>query len=178
VLQRETLVRVSDAGAYFVAQTTELFCDQPLVGILDIQHANQHVWEAGHKIAADSKKTAAWVAPRTQDIWDGKVADVINDLATERNRRRSSAQREAIDDLSGYLQRNQHFMDYPRYRDAGYPIASAAIESANKRLVSRRCKQGGMIWSEPGLEAIVALRVAFYNHDTWQCLWPDLAQAA
>jgi len=178
VLQRETLVRVSDAGVYFVAQTTELFCDQPLVGILDIQHAKQHVWEAGHKIVGHSKKTAAWVAPRIQDIWDGKVADLINNLATERKRRRSSAQREAIDDLSGYLQRNQHLMDYPRYRDAGYPIASAAIESANKRLVSRRCKQGGMIWSEPGLEAIVALRVAFYNHDTWQRLWPDLPQAA
>jgi hypothetical protein len=178
VLQRETLVRVSDAGTYFVDQTTELFCDQPLVGILDIQHGNQHVWEAGHKIVVDSKKTAAWVAPRTQSIWDGKVDDLVADLATERVRRRSSAQREAIDDLSGYLQRNKHMMDYPRYRDAGYPIASAAIESANKRVVARRCKQGGMIWSEPGLEAIVALRVAFYNHDTWLRLWPDLARAA
>lgn len=176
VLQRETVVRVSDAGTYFVDQTNELFCDQPLVGILDIQHGNQHVWEAARKIVGDSKKTAAWVAPRTQDIWDGNVHDLIADLATERKKRRGSTQREAIDDLTGYLGRNKHMMDYPRYRDAGYPIASAAIESANKRLVGRRCKQGGMIWSEPGLEAIVTLRVAFYNHDTWQTLWPDIPQ--
>lgn len=69
-------------------------------------------------------------------------------------------------------------MDYPRYRDAGYPSASAAIESANKRLVGRRCKQGGMIWSEPGVEAMVALRVAFYNQDTWHRLWPHTVPRA
>jgi hypothetical protein len=177
VLQRETLVRVSDAGTYFVDQITELFCDQPLVGILDIQHGNQHVWEAGHKIVGDPKKTAAWVAPRTQDLWDGKVANLIDNLAIERKKRRGPAQREAIDNLSGYLERNKLTMDYPSYREAGYPIASAAIESANKRVVGRRCKQGGMIWSEPGLEAILALRVAFYNPDTWQRLWPDMAPA-
>jgi hypothetical protein len=178
VLQRETLVRVSDAGTYFVDQTTELFCDQPLIGILDIQHGRQHVWEAGHTVVSDPKKTAAWVAPRTQAIWDGHVDDVILDLAAERQRRRGRAQRQAIDGLRGYLERNQHMMDYPRYREAGYPIASAAIESANKRLVGRRCKQGGMIWSEPGLEAIVALRVAFYNRDTWRRLWPHAALPA
>jgi hypothetical protein len=177
VLQRETLVRISDAGTYFVDQTAELFCDQPLVGILDIQHGNQHVWEAGHKIVGDAKKTAAWVAPRTQDIWDGRVEHLIAGLATERKKRRGTAQREAIDRLSGYLERNKLTMDYPRYREAGYPIASAAIESANKRVVGRRCKQGGMIWSEPGLEAMLTLRVAFYNHDTWQRLWPDMPRA-
>ena len=56
--------------------------------------------------------------------------------------------------------------------------ASAAIESANKRLVGRRCKQGGLIWNEPGLEAMVALRVAFYNRDTWRRLWPHSAPSA
>jgi hypothetical protein len=58
-------------------------------------------------------------------------------------------------------------MDYPRYRQAGYPIASAAIESTNKRLVSRRCKQGGMLWGETGLEAILALRAAMFNPGAW-----------
>ena len=178
MLQREKLVRVSDAGSYFVDRSTELFCGQPLVGILDIQHGNQHVWEAGHKVVGDPKKTAAWVAPRTHAISAGKVDELIIDLAAERERQRVSAQRDAIDDLSGYLKSNKHMMDYPSYRASGYPIASAAIESANKRLVGRRCKQGGMIWSETGLEAMVALRVAFYNPDTWPSLWPLAPGAA
>jgi len=178
VLTRAKLVRVSDAGTYFVDQTSELFRDQPLIGILDIQHGRQHVWETGHKLVGDPKKTAAWVAPRTQALWDGQVNAVIADLATERQRRRGPVQRQAIDALSGYLTRNKHMMDYPGYRKAGYPIASAAIESTNKRLVSRRCKQGGMIWSESGLEAMVAHRVAFYNADTWRLLWPHTAASA
>jgi hypothetical protein len=66
-------------------------------------------------------------------------------------------------------------MDYPRYQAAGYPIASAAIESANKRLVGRRAKQENMIWSESGIESIVALRVAFYNPGAWKRLWPDVS---
>ena len=115
--------------------------------------------------------------PRTKAIMDGKVAEVIAGLTDERERRRGKP-RAAVDDLMGYLDRHKQLMDYPRYQAAGYPLASAAVESANKRLVGRRCKQGGMIWSEPGLEAMVALRVAFYNPDTWSRLWPHTAPSA
>lgn len=89
--------------------------------------------------------------------------------------RKGPNQMEAIDALSGYLQRHKDLMDYPSYIAAGYPIASAAIESTNKRLVGRRCKQGGMIWSEAGIEAMIDLRVAFYNPGAWERLWPHTA---
>jgi hypothetical protein len=81
-------------------------------------------------------------------------------------------------DVVRYLDQRKDFMDYPRYRDAGFPIASAAIESTNKRLVSRRLKQGGMIWGWKGLEAMVAIRVAFYNRDRWIQLWPHTTTRA
>jgi hypothetical protein len=171
VLSRKEVVRISDGGKYFIDQTAELFSDQPLVGILDCQHAKQHVWEAGHELAADKKHVHQWVEPRAKAIMDGKVAEVIAGLADERERRRGKS-RTAVDELRGYLDRHKHLMDYPRYHAAGYPLASAAVESANKRLVGRRCKQGGMIWSEPGLEAMVAMRVAFMNPGAWQSLWP------
>jgi len=171
VLSRKEVVRISDGGKYFIDQTAELFSDQPLVGILDCQHAKQHVWEAGHELAADKKEVQEWVVPRAQAIMDGKVAEVIAGLADERERRRGKP-RAAVDELRGYLDRHKHLMDYPRYQAAGYPLASAAVESANKRLVGRRCKQGGMIWSEPGLEAMVAMRIAFMNPGAWRSLWP------
>lgn len=179
VLSRQKVVRISDGGAYFIEQSDELFCDQPLVGILDCQHAKQHVWEAGHKLVADKKEVRSWVLPRTAAIMDGKVDQVISDLDKERQNCTSSQSVKALDELTGYLRRHKHMMDYPRYHAAGYPLASAAIESTNKRLVGRRCKQGGMIWSEVGLEAMVAIRVAFYNPGAWHALWPHTpAQAA
>jgi len=178
VLARQAVVRLSDGGAYFVDRSAELFRDQPLVGILDIQHGKQHVWEAGHKVVADKKDLRDWVLPRIDAIRDGRVGSVILDLAEERERRTVQQQREAIESLRGYLDRHQQLMDYPRYRKAGYPVASAAVESANKRLVGRRFKQGGMIWSEGGVEAMVALRVAFYNPGAWGRLWPHAAPTA
>jgi hypothetical protein len=178
VLSCQKVVRVSDGGSYFIEQSNELFSDQPLVPILDCQHVKQHVWEAGHKVLTDKKAVPAWVLPRTQAIMDGLVDTVIGDLAHEKLKGAGTCSAAAIDELSGYLCRHKHMMDYPKYKAAGYPIASAAIESTNKRLVGRRCKQGGMIWSEPGLEAMVAMRVAFYNPGAWKSLWPHSAPAA
>jgi len=175
VLSRKKVVRVSDGGKYFIDQTAELFSDQPLVGILDCQHAKQHIWETGHELATGKKEVQAWVVPRTEAIMDGKVDEVIAGLDAERERRRGKP-RTALDELRGYFDRHKQLMDYPRYHAAGYPLASAAVESANKRLVGRRCKQGGMIWSEPGLEAMVAMRVAFMNPGAWRSLWPDAAR--
>jgi hypothetical protein len=172
VLARQKVVRVSDGGAYFIEHSNELFCDQPLLGILDCQHAKQHVWEAGHKVVPDKKEVPSWVLPRAKAIMDGKVDQVISGLDQERMHATVGQAVKALDDLTGYLSRHKHMMDYPAYHAAGYPLASAAIESTNKRLVSRRCKQGGMIWSEVGLEAMVALRVAFYNPGAWHALWP------
>jgi hypothetical protein len=100
----------------------------------------------------------------------GKVDQVISGLDQERKHATGNHAVKALDDLTGYLRRHKHMMDYPTYHAAGYPLASAAIESTNKRLVGRRCKQGGMIWSEVGLEAMVALRVAFYNPGAWHAL--------
>ena len=174
VLSKQHVVRVSDGGAYFIDHSAELFSDQPLVGILDIQHAKQHVWETGHKLTADKDETRAWVSPHTEAIRNGHVGAVIIDLAKERERRTGTKQKEAIAQLHGYLDRHKTLMDYPRYKAAGYPLASAAIESTNKRLAGRRLKQGGMIWSEPGVEAMLASRVAFYNPGTWTRLWPHL----
>jgi hypothetical protein len=177
VLQAKTVVRVSDGGTYFIDQSRELFRDQPMVGILDIQHANQHIWETGHKLTTNPTETAAWARPLTQSIAEGRVADVLVTLAEE-ERQRKGTRKSEITGLAGYLSRHQNLMDYPRYRAAGYPIASAAIESTNKRLVGRRCKQGGMIWSESGLESMVALRVALFNPGAWQSLWPHLPAAS
>jgi hypothetical protein len=177
-LSKEKLLRVSDGGTYYVEHSAEVFRDEPLVGILDIQHANQHVWETGHKLVPDAKKVRAWVTPHVNAIYDGKVDEVIADLTKELKRYTGAEQRKSIEGLIGYLGRHRHLMNYPEYRKAGYPIASAAIESTNKRLVSRRCKQGGMIWSERGLEAMVAIRIAFYNPGAWERLWPHTAVKA
>ena len=72
-----------------------------MIGILDLQHGRQHVWEAGHKVVRDPKKTAAWVTPRTQAIWDGKVDDVIVDLAAETGAGSSASWSDRLNAIAG-----------------------------------------------------------------------------
>jgi hypothetical protein len=127
VLSRQKVVRISDGGAYFIEHSDELFCDQPLLGILDCQHAKQHVWEAGHKVVADKKEVPSWVLPRTEAIMEGKVDQVISGLDQERKHSTGSQAVKALDDLNGYLSRHKHMMDYPAYHAAGYPLCANVI---------------------------------------------------
>ena len=172
VLDQETIVRLSDGGAYFIEHSNELLRDQPLVEILDIQHARQHVWEAGAEVQTDKDSRERWVKPFLGMIAAGHIKTLLATLAAKRGGLSGKKQCEAVRKLIGYVERHQHMMDYPSYNAAGYPIASGAIESANKRLVGRRCKQGGMIWSVPGLEHMCALRSALLNTEPWGRLWP------
>ena len=51
-------------------------------------------------------------------------------------------------------------MQYKVFREKGYQIGSGVIESACKHVVSQRCPQTFMRWTEQGLNAILE----------WRCL--------
>jgi hypothetical protein len=48
-----------------------------------------------------------------------------------------------------YFRNQAHRMAYDRYRQAGYPLGSGAVESANRHVVGVRVKQAGMHWGSP-----------------------------
>jgi hypothetical protein len=54
-------------------------------------------------------------------------------------------------------------MAYDEYKSEGLPIGSGAIEGSCKHLVTARCKQAGMRWTEKGVDAILALRCWVLN---------------
>ena len=43
-----------------------------------------------------------------------------------------------------YLQKRETHMQYPTYQQAGWPIGSGSVESANKVVVEARLKGAGM----------------------------------
>jgi hypothetical protein len=56
-----------------------------------------------------------------------------------------------------YLKARREQMKYEEYEKMGLPRGSGAVESVCKQMVSARCKQAGMRWSEKGADAILAL---------------------
>jgi hypothetical protein len=58
----------------------------------------------------------------------------------------------------GCFSTHKQRMHYPALRAAGYHIGSGSVESACKRIIGGRLKQGGMIWSREGAKAMAHLR--------------------
>ncbi|MDR0628035.1 MAG: hypothetical protein LBG24_00010 [Treponema sp.] len=57
-----------------------------------------------------------------------------------------------------HLEHNRKKIDYAGYKRRGYPIGSGPIESGNKTVVQKRCKQAGMRWNEPTAQDMVTLK--------------------
>jgi hypothetical protein len=55
-------------------------------------------------------------------------------------------------------------MRYPELRAAGYHIGSGSVESACEWIIGARLKQGDMIWSRQGAEAMAHLRATVLSN--------------
>ncbi len=69
-----------------------------------------------------------------------------------------------------YLRKREALMQYPQFRQKGWPIGSGMVESANKNVVEARLKGPGMHWERKNVNPMLALRNAVCN-DRWQEMW-------
>ena len=56
-------------------------------------------------------------------------------------------------------------MDYPRYRDAGWPIGSGLVDGRCKFVVGRLFKGNGMRWRRHDNGCVLRTRLALLNGD-------------
>ena len=116
-------------------------------------------------------------------LYDGRVPDVIRRLREEaaalgpvRDEDGPQHPRRALDDEIGFFERNQRHMDYAAYRKKGWPIGSGNTEAGVKQF-NQRVKGTDQFWTEPGVEAILALRGLYVSQDQrWDRHW--LSRAA
>ncbi len=69
-----------------------------------------------------------------------------------------------------YLQKREAHMQYPTYQEAGWPIGSGSVESANKLVVEVRLKGAGMRWCRKNVNPMLVLRNAVC-HREWKQTW-------
>ena len=73
--------------------------------------------------------------------------------------------REVLRRTVNYLSNNASRMDYPKYRQRGLPVTSAAVESLIKEF-NYRVKGTERFWNRPeGGEAILQVRAAVLSED-------------
>jgi hypothetical protein len=142
------------------------------VRILDFPHATEHLAEAGRaSFGEQSNQFPAWLDKQRHELRHGSSEQVLAGLS--RLRAKDEAAREVINQQIGYFEKRQKMIRYAEFEQAGYPIGSGSVESANKLVVEARLKQAGMHWAAVHVNPMVALRNVACN-DRWQEAWPQI----
>lgn len=163
--EKKTVVAVMD-GEKALWEVQKLFLPEA-VGILDLFHVLERLWNAAHVFHAEGSAAAEeFVQDRLRMLLQGKVGGVISGLRQRLTKDTLSvAKRKALNTVIGYFQNNRERMRYDEYLAAGYPIGSGVAEGACRHLVKDRLEQTGMRWTVTGAQALLHLRALYLNGD-------------
>lgn len=141
--------------------------------ILDFIHATEYLFSAAMCATSNEKENWMTYVRYVTLCWQGRIDEVIDQLrALCKRRGMNTAERVADDDPNKpltdgvrYLTNNRSRMNYPRYRQLGFPVTSSPMESLIKQ-INHRVKGTEMFWNDPdGAEAILRLRAAALSDD-------------
>ncbi|MBI3914648.1 MAG: ISKra4 family transposase, partial [Chloroflexi bacterium] len=153
---------VSDGGRGFWRLFRERF-EQTATGILDFYHAAQHLWAAA-AAWLDAPHAQIWFEQARHQLRHGESAALFQELAAALELKDLPAgARDALQNLSNYLDKHRAHIDYKRFKELGLPLGSGMVESACKWLIQQRFKGVGMRWSEDGFNHLLHLRLAWVN---------------
>jgi hypothetical protein len=160
IRERDRIVVIGD-GAEWIDQTVEILFPGAM-RILDFYHASERIWAvAKARWGEGSEQARRWGEEKVEKMKEGKIKEVIKSMTRLRMRGEEGqrVRREGVN----YLKARREQMRYEEYKKMGLPRGSGAVESVCKQMVSARCKQAGMRWSEEGADAILALRSYVLN---------------
>jgi hypothetical protein len=144
------------------------------VPITDFVHPLSYLYGAASAVAANGAERWQCYVRWMTACWQGRVAEVLAELQAWQQRRgpllanaeaASSDPQAVLGRTRTYLENNAARMDYPRYRQQGLPVTSAAVESLIKEF-NYRVKGTEKFWNHPeGAEAILQIRAAVLSDD-------------
>jgi hypothetical protein len=148
-------------GAHWIWDLADMLFPEA-VKILDWYHLDEKVHETAQAVWPDEQEKAqSWASEITTHLWEGRTGHAKAAVLATQQTLKSPLKREALRTLHVYLTNNTERMNYPSYREAGYPIGSGMIESHCKRVVQQRCKSSGMRnWRTRNAESVLRFRTA------------------
>ena len=168
-LTGETDVVAIGDGAHWIWNEMGVILPENRVEIIDFYHASEKLWEVSRAVfGEENPKGKIWAGRWRRKLYDSDASGAIS--AMRRLRPKSKEARDAVRKAIHYYQGNRHRMRYREFRDRGYFIGSGVVEGGCKNLIGTRFKQGGMRWTKQGLQAMLQLRLAVFNH-RWDYLW-------
>ena len=102
----------------------------------------------------------------------GDVEGALESIRGMKKRFRKKEKLEALERLSGYIQRNREGIWYEEARSKGISLWSGSADKAGDILICRRMKLRGMRWGREGADAVLNIRVLIANGE-WDEFWRD-----
>jgi hypothetical protein len=171
-LERATEVCAVQDGAEWLQGLVD-YHRADAVRILDFAHAAEYVNEIGQAVrAAGGRLPTKWLDGVLHWLKHQGPHRVLKHLACLAARYPSPTMQEKL----AYLQKREAHMQYPTYQQAGWPIGSGSVESANKVVVEARLKGAGMRWGRQNVNPMLVLRNAVCNRQWHETRATSLAQ--
>jgi len=135
------------------------------IGILDLFHALERLWDVAHCLhAQESPEAGEFVTHHLRMLLQGKVGYVLRDFRQlVKKHDLKGAKKKTVQSAIIYYENNREHMRYDEYLAAGYPIASGVAEGACKHLVKDRMERAGMRWELEGAQAMLSVRAVCLN---------------
>lgn len=180
VRRRQVRVAPAVAGATDGADWCQTVLDYhapDAVRILDLPHAGGYVAKCGQVLFGPESPTGAeWVSEQMHRLKHEGGSAVLDTLWGWHAALRDPQEQTRLEAPLNYLDKREELMQYPGFRAAGWPIASAIVESANKLVVERRMKGPGMHWALGNVDPMLTLRNASCS-GRWDQAWRQISQA-
>lgn len=152
VTQATEVVAIGD-GAHWIWNLVEEHFPGAME-VVDWYHASQYIWKVAQAAWGEgSAEGQEWAEKRLDELWEGKVEEVIRSCQ-EQATRAGEAAHQAVT----YYTNNRERMRYPEYREKGIQIGSGTVESGCKHVIGCRLKGAGMSWNVEGARAVAHLR--------------------
>ncbi len=168
--QAQQVVVLGDGAPWIWNLVAEHF--PQAVQIVDLYHADEHVWEVAHAVyGRGSAAASAWATTACARLVEGQIETLVASIQAlppippEPGQARSIPER-AVD----YFSTNSERMRYPHFRALGMHLGSGIAEAACKTIVSTRAKRSGMRWTPEGIDALLPLRTSVLN-TTYDSFW-------
>jgi hypothetical protein len=148
------------------------------VQIVDVWHAQQHVWEVAQAVfGRTTPEGIAWAKQGCAWLVHGEIETLVQAIAALPPVAPPPGQTKSVPEQAiGYFTTNAERMRYPQFRAQGMQIGSGIAEAACKTVVSTRAKRAGMRWTPAGLDALLPLRTAVLN-GSFDVFWQGRSHA-
>jgi hypothetical protein len=163
-------------GAVWCQGFIDLHCPQAQ-RILDFGHAGGRFGEVAKVLFGEGTPQGQnWVRERLHTLKEEGPGQLLGEL-----RQRCALltglvgpqEAASLREHLAYLEKRAKQMQYPLYRQQGWPIGSGIVESANRLVVEVRLKGAGMQWARSNVNSMLGLRNLVCS-DRWAQAWPTI----